>query len=349
MGGDGVVPSIDVLVIGSGPAGCSAAATARKAGLNVMIITDEPADEGTAISSAGPLESIHPGVSSLLEKIDAAGAETAAASGHYAGIYANGIYTPLGEDDNGVWEGLHIRREIFNAQLLSRIQQSGVAVRHNQKVEDFILEQGRVIGIKTKSESFYATYIIDATGKHALAGKKLNFKRKFFSPALVCWTGVSRVGQNFPYDLHASHFIPHQDGWTWLAPHLNEYCAWTRLTGKGEKSFLPPEELKDDELVGAVQIANMRWRMFRPVCSEGIVLCGDSAGLLDPAAGQGIFNALWSGITAANTVVACLRQPDYSAFHLAQYDNWFVQQFEMKVEQLRKYYQENKIKIAGMA
>lgn len=348
MGGDGVVPTFDVVVIGSGPAGCSAAAICRKAGLNVLIITDEPADGGTAFLSASPLESIHPGVSSLLEKIDAAGAETAAASGHYSGIYTNGTYTPLGEDEMGVWEGLHIRRDIFNAQLLLRIQQSGVAVRHGQKVEDFILEKGVVRGIITRPENYTAAYVIDATGKNALAGKKLNFKRKFFSPALVCWTGVSRAGKDFTYNLKASHFIPHPDGWTWLAPQPNGHCAWTRLTGKGEKSFLPPEELKEYDVVGPVQIANMRWRMFRPVCSEGIVLCGDAAGILDPAAGQGIFNALWSGIAAANTVVACLRQPDYSAFHLAQYDNWYVQQFEMKVGQLRKYYLENNIKIAGM-
>jgi flavin-dependent dehydrogenase len=91
--------------------------------------------------------------------------------------------------------------------------------------------------------------------------------------------------------------------------------------------------------------ANMRWRLFRPVCSEGIVLCGDAAGILDPAAGQGIFNALMSGIQAAGTVVKCIADENLAAFHLAQYDDWFVNQFEMKAEQLRKYYLEHDIHV----
>ncbi|HZV70769.1 MAG TPA: hypothetical protein VFG10_14540 [Saprospiraceae bacterium] len=91
----------------------------------------------------------------------------------------------------------------------------------------------------------------------------------------------------------------------------------------------------------------MRWRLFRPVCSEGLVLCGDAAGILDPAAGQGIFNALMSGMQAANTIVKCIANPNLAAFHLAQYDDWFVKQFEMKVKQLRLYYEEHGITVFG--
>jgi hypothetical protein len=159
-------------------------ATARKAGLNVLIITDEPAYRGTAIPSAGPLESIHPGVSSLLEKIDAAGAETAAASGHYAGIYVNDAYTALGEDEKGVWEGLHIRREIFSAIAhgFNNRRSPGIT-----KVEDFILEQGRVKALN--KSNIYATYSIDATGKR-LWPVKTEFQKSFFP---LCAGRVSRV------------------------------------------------------------------------------------------------------------------------------------------------------------
>jgi flavin-dependent dehydrogenase len=76
-----------------------------------------------------------------------------------------------------------------------------------------------------------------------------------------------------------------------------------------------------------------------------MLLCGDAAGILDPAAGQGIFNALLSGITAANTIVSCFREPDFASFHLAYYDDWFVQQFEEKVGRLKKYYHDHHINI----
>ncbi len=340
------LPVSDVIVIGSGPAGCAAAATCARNGLKVMIVTPETEQSEWTVSTPAPLESIHPGVSSLLLKIGAAGAEEAATLSTYAGIYTGHTYAPLGQDENGIWEGRHINREIFNWQLLHRIQKSGVSVLFNEKVEDFILEKEKVVGIKTGSQEWYAKYIIDASGNKAIAGKKLKWKRQFFSPPLVCWTGISKWVEPFPFDQNAAHFIPGQQGWTWLAPQPPDYCAWTRLSLKGERTFLPPEEIKDWVSVGKVEVANMRWRMYRPVCSEGIVLCGDAAGILDPAAGQGIFNALWSGIIAGNTIISCLQQPDLASFHLAYYDDWFVQQFEGKVRQLADYYREQGIKMA---
>ena len=360
---------MDVIIIGSGPAGCSAASTCLKAGLDVMIITDQgPRDFLPSLSKrgvGGELESIHPGVSSLLEKIGAAGAEVAATRARYTGIQVGNTYTPLGEDDSGVWNGMHIDRHVFDAQLLHRIRETGVVVRFNTEVEGFLLKDDRVIGIKTASTELYAKYIIDASGHHAIAGRKLKFRRRFFSPPFVCWTGISKCVQPLSFLLPSlrkrevqpaltrsrqwgefvdrAHFIPHKNGWTWLAPTPPDHCAWTRLRVKGEKSFLPPEELKDCIPVGKIKAANMRWRLYRPVCKEGVVLCGDAAGILDPAAGQGILNALWSGMIAANAVVSCLQQPELEAFNLARYDDWFVRQYEEKAAILKSYYEEHGI------
>ncbi|MEP6795086.1 MAG: NAD(P)/FAD-dependent oxidoreductase [Saprospiraceae bacterium] len=337
----------DVIVIGSGPAGCAAAGICTRAGLNVLIVTDQPKPDPLPVLDPAPLESIHPGVSSLLDKIGLAGAELQATCAFYSGIYSNDIYAQLGEDSTGIWQGMHINREKFNTQLLIRIQDLGVAVMFNEKVHAFISEHGKVIGIKTASKDLYAKYIIDASGKKSVAGKKLKYKQQFFSPPLVSWTGISDMDDSFTLDRHAAHFIPHKNGWTWLAPQPPDYCAWTRLSIKGENNFLPPDELKDQKVIGNINVANMRWRLFRPVCSEGILLCGDAAGILDPAAGQGIFNALLSGIQAGTTAVKCIRNSDLAAFHLAHYDDWFAREFEGKVGRLKQYYKENNIQALG--
>jgi len=335
----------DVIVIGSGPAGCSAALTCHHAGLNVLVVTLEPDQLHATPSTPVPLESIHPGVSSLLAKIEASEAAHAATAALYSGIYTGSSYTPLGEDSSGIWQGMHIDREIFDHQLLQSIRNAGVEVRYNEKVVSCLQENDKVIGIRTGSMEYYANYVIDASGKNGLMGKKLNFKQQFFSPPLFCWTGVSEYTGASLYDQQAAHFISGTDGWSWLAPQPPNFCSWTRLSIKGKKSVSPPDELKKGKVIGEIHFANMRWRLFRPVCSEGILLCGDAAGVLDPAAGQGILNALWSGIFAANAAVKCLQEPDYAAFHLANYDTWFVQQFEAKVDQLKAYYKENGITV----
>lgn len=380
-----ILENLEVIIIGSGPAGCAAAMTCMKAGLKVLIVTDEPEPDKISLIDPAPLESIHPGVSSLLKKIGAAGAEVAATHAHYSGIYAGNNYTPLGEDESGAWQGMHINRQEFNVEILDRVRNSGIIVQFNERVEDFIStetkdkgrrmkssydddpaltskvagdqgsvtnDQGpkehidKVIGVRSGSKELYAKYIIDASGKNAIAGKKLNFKRQFFSPTLICWTGISECPKTFSFNQNAAHFIPVKNGWTWLAPQPSTLCAWTRLSVKGEKSLFPPDELKDCKTLGKIHFGNMRWRLYRPVCKEGIVLCGDAAGILDPAAGQGIFNALWSGMAAADKVVACLKEPDLEGFHLAVYDDWFVRQFEEKVAQLGNYYKENGITIS---
>lgn len=314
-------------------------------GLTVALITEEDDMDLLTTFPVEPLESIHPGVSSLLKKAGLDGAEKMATCSVYSGIYSSGYYSPLGEDSTGIWEGMHLHRKTFNAQLLKQIKDAGIAIRFNEKVGHFIKDNDIVIGVQSGSEELYASYTIDATGKQSIAGRLLHFKRQFFSPPLVCWTGVSENFRIFPFDKDAAHFKPGIEGWTWLAPYPSDYCSWTRLRAKGEKLFEPPDECRDYDTIGKIKVTNMRWRMFRPVCKEGILLCGDAAGILDPAAGQGILNALWSGIIAANTTIACLKEPDLAGFHLAAYDGWFVQQFEMKVTQLREYYNNHGIQL----
>ena len=310
-----------------------------------MMVTEHPDHNLLDMASPEPLESIHPGVSSLLNKIGMAGVEIKPTKSTYDGIYSDGNYTALGEDVSGPWLGLHLNRRIFNAQLLQRMKTMDVEIRFAEKVEDFITDKGKVIGIKTTTDELLATYVIDASGKKAIAGKKLKFKSQFFSPPLACWTGISAIFDTYPFDSRSSHFYSNPNGWTWLAPYPPHYCSWTRLSIKGEKDLSQPVEIKNYHVFGKVQFANMRWRMYRPVCSEGILLCGDAAGILDPAAGQGIFNALWSGIEAGNTAVSCIQQPGMAAFHLAAYDDWFVRQFEEKVRKLGEYYRKYGIAI----
>ncbi|MEP6646953.1 MAG: NAD(P)/FAD-dependent oxidoreductase [Saprospiraceae bacterium] len=335
----------DVIVIGSGPAGCSSAVVCAKNGLDVLLITDTTEQSALSYTTPEALESIHPGVSILLKKIGLEGAEISAFRALYAGIYTDNNYNPLGEDSEGIWQGMHIQRSAFDNQLLLQTRKAGVKIMGNEIAECLILENNRAIGIRTSASEIFAKYIIDASGKKGFGGKQLNFKRKFFSPPLLCWTGISKYNDEFRPDQNAAHFIPAEKGWTWLAPQPPDYCAWTRLSLAANKSPAPPDVLKKYPVVGKIKFANMRWRLFRPLCSEGILLCGDAAGIIDPAAGQGIFNALMSGMKAADTILACLKEPMVASFHLALYDDWFVQQFETKVQTLRGYYSQHNIHI----
>ena len=55
----------DILILGSGPAGCAAAITARRAGLTVLVV------EAAARRKSEPGETLHPGIEPIFERLGA--------------------------------------------------------------------------------------------------------------------------------------------------------------------------------------------------------------------------------------------------------------------------------------
>ncbi|MEO6542010.1 MAG: NAD(P)/FAD-dependent oxidoreductase [Ferruginibacter sp.] len=334
----------NVIIIGSGPAGCAAAISCRQYGLHTLLITgrNKNADEDQ------PAESIHPGVLSVLAQLKAAHCVSHASQGLYEGVCINDEFNPLGEDEHGIWKGHHINRKIFDAAFLQTAIEQGITVLENETVVDIITTGDRISAVKINTGSeIRCSYLIDASGHKRIAGKKLKFKESFYSPPLAVWTGVCKniPASSFIFEKNCTRFIPRQNGWTWLAPQLPGSCTWTRLELKGKHEFLPPKELKEYEIAAKIKISNRRWRLFRPVCKEGVLLCGDAAGIIDPAAGQGILNAIVSAGMAAKTVKACINNPGLEAMYLASYDDWFSSDYEDKVNRLKYFYSLHGIRI----
>jgi flavin-dependent dehydrogenase len=56
-----------------------------------------------------------------------------------------------------------------------------------------------------------------------------------------------------------------------------------------------------------------------PVSGDGFVLTGDAASLVDPFSGEGIGNALFSGMLAAEAIIKADEAGDFSASFLKQH------------------------------
>jgi flavin-dependent dehydrogenase len=173
----------------------------------------------------------------------------------------------------------------------------------------------------------------------------MNFYEKSYSPTLVAWTGISFASECNFNESENAYFIPNKDGWTWIAQLENKSFYWTKLSSKKKADLSVPKELSKFHETTISKVANMRWRIFRPLCIEGGILCGDAACLIDPAAGQGILNALSSGIKAGQTAVACIQNLQFENIILAEYDSWGLNQFEQKVNQLKEYYKTEGINV----
>jgi flavin-dependent dehydrogenase len=331
----------DVIIIGGGPAGIAAAITCAQGGVRPLLVTERPQQlPANYDAAAEPLQSLHPGVQSLLKQLQVPDAIAHASRGTYTGIKVGETNTALSTVPGEIWTGSHIAPTLFAAYCLQMAQQLGVNVLFDSKVTDIVVEDGKVCGIiLADGRQLKAGYLIDASGHKRFAGRYLNFEEQLHSPRLVCRTGNSFIPEDDRRDKQVAIFTPNKHGWTWEAFSAYDYYTWTMLAVKNSGTE-SGDETPGSQKPGGMRGGDMQWRVFRPVVCPGLLLVGDAAGILDPAAGQGILNGLLSGIMGAETVIKCVRQPQAANWYLTQYDTWYIGLFNKKAEMLKKKYGE---------
>jgi len=78
----------------------------------------------------------------------------------------------------------------------------------------------------------------------------------------------------------------------------------------------------------------------RKLSGDNFILCGDAAQLIDPFTGEGIGNAMMSGMLAAQQAAKCLAEDNFAAEFIAAYDHqvyhrlWSELQLSYRMQQL---------------
>ena len=147
-----VKAEVDVLVVGSGPAGFSAAVWAARQGAKTMLVEQQG---------------------------DVGGIATAGLMSHWAGESKGGIYHELldrscanpGKD----WRTRTINPEKLKTVMLEMLQEAGVILQLYTFASDAIMEGDKIIGVITESksgrEAIMAKVIIDASGDGDIAAR----------------------------------------------------------------------------------------------------------------------------------------------------------------------------------
>ncbi|MFV8343577.1 NAD(P)/FAD-dependent oxidoreductase [Flavobacterium sp. XS2P39] len=331
----------NIIIIGFGSSACAAALNSLLLGRSVTILAGTKVKNDKQ-SEDRPSESIHPGLLSLLDHLNCGSMPVNCKRGVYENILANGENTMLGKDSSGVWEGVHIDKEIFLCFLRDKVVKGRVEIYYKNAAE-LLSNNGRIVGVTTDDGiEYFCDYVIDGSGRFHFSARELALKREYFSPPLVCWSGVTKDILPEIFEKINTSFTSNGWSWTWLAPENNGNCTWTRLSLKGQSDFKPPKLLEEFQNSTPI-VFTMRWHLFRPVAVRGLLICGDAAGVIDPAAGQGIFYSMLSAIAAIETIDRCLKSPESENAFLMEYDHWFVSQYMTKVDRLRDYYNKSNL------
>jgi flavin-dependent dehydrogenase len=350
------VSSCDVLVVGGGPAGSSAASILAEQGYRVVVL------EKARHPRFHIGESLLPANLPLLERLGVAdqvraigmekwGAEFVSPTDgrHQEFQFANGW-------DKSLQLAYQVRRSEFDEILLRRAGQLGAEVIEGCRVRDVeFLEQGARVSAEHedgRTQSWTAATVIDASGRDTFLGSRLQVKRrnkKHNSAALYAhFRGAQReCGRRegnitiFWFEHGWFWFIPLADGATSIGAVVWPHYLKTRTTSMRE-FFLatiaqcPPlaEKLKDATLISEVEATGNYSYACDHSHGANYFLVGDAYTFIDPVFSSGVMLAMNSGIAAAEAVHACRTQPATAKRALKRFDrimrhgpkqfSWFI-------------------------
>ena len=171
----------EVIVVGGGPAGIACAVTIARAGREVILI-----ERGSFSGSknvfggaiyAKPTREIFPDFEktaplerkNVIHKYALLGDEDATEIS-----YRNN------EDDNDA-VSYSVFLSKFDRWMADEAEKEGVILITETVVEDLILDDGRVVGVKTELEEYYANIVVLADGVNSLLAKKVGLRNSWVS------------------------------------------------------------------------------------------------------------------------------------------------------------------------
>lgn len=288
----------EVLIVGGGPAGSSAAWRLKRAGVDVLV-----ADQASFPRLKLCAGWVTPGVVQDLE-IDPGSYPHRWLTFERIQVHYRGLRVPVRCVQHS------IRRYEFDAWLLER---SGVPVV-NHRVRDIRREDQRWI----VDESFRCRYLIGAGGTRCPVYRRLFRDSAPRVPALQAVT----LEHEFPYewqdgDCHLWFFDHGLPGYAWYVPKARGYLNvgvggmagrlksggddirehWSRFAAKLERGLAQGGEWQPEGyayyLRGRVEVASR----------DNVFLTGDSAGLATRDLCEGIGPAVQSGLRAADSIL----------------------------------------------
>lgn len=333
-----------VTIIGAGPGGCTAALALAKRGIPVLLLDQStfPRDKvcGDALSGKVvlTLNRIDPALTAELRRQDFAqgsyGVEFIAPNG-------KSLKLPFRKDaDPDVAPGFITRRMDFDNWLFNQVESShGVTVRTGVRIERFRQEAGAwIIGDASGNNEFKTDLVVAADGAQSRFTRSvggISVEDEHYCAGLRrYYRGVKDLDSQGFIELHfLPEFLP---GYFWIFPLKSgaanvgvglrsDVVAKKRINLREKMERIIREHpVISKRFEGAVAEGPVRGYGLplgskrRSISGDGYLLLGDAASLIDPFTGEGIGNAMISGLKAAEVISSC--NGDFSAARLKAYD-----------------------------
>ncbi|HTL30925.1 MAG TPA: NAD(P)/FAD-dependent oxidoreductase [Tepidisphaeraceae bacterium] len=321
-----LTPQYDVVIVGGGPGGATAAMVLARAGKKAVVL------EKTKFPRFHIGESFLPRNFPLIQELGLE--EQLKALPH---VPKFGAEFGMGNEFNssrftfriGLLPGsptFNIERAVFDDMLLKEARKSGAEVRENVTVRKIVRMRDGDVAIATDKDEITGKYLFDASGQSTLVGKHLGTRRPHKSKHLQRiayfqhFEGVKRLAGEEAG--HPAIFMS-QEGWFWVIP-INDQVTSVGLVMDAEiaRSLgVPANQILQwgiercpvvrDRCANATGpktnevIADFSY-MCKPYAGDGHFLLGDAAAFMDPIFSSGATLAMMGASEAANRIIEVL-------------------------------------------
>ena len=359
--------SYDVIVIGGGPAGSTAASIVAREGDHRVLLLDREKFPRFRIG-----ESLMPATYwtfkrvGVLDKMRESAFPTKYSVQFFSGDGNSSAPFYFDEfDDHESAQTWQVDRVDFDKMMLDHAAESGVDVVQRANVREVIEQDGQVTGVRVElledgsEHHIDCKVVIDASGQTSMLARRHGLKQ--IDPKLKhasYYTRFRGARKDTGKDAGATliMFTREHKSWFWFIPlpgdmvsvgvvapveHLASY-------GTADLQAVFDDELENcptlhDRLRGATQEGDVKAiRDFSYISSriagDGWVLAGDAFGFLDPMYSTGVFLALTSGELAADSALDALKHEDFSAARLGQHGPKYLAGMESMRRLVYAYY-----------
>jgi flavin-dependent dehydrogenase len=333
----------DVIIIGGGPAGSTAAMTLRQAGRTVLVLEKEKFPRFHIGESLLPYNRPIFDDLGVWEKVQAAGFLVKRGAQFWMGdasihnrlIFANGSHTEFPES-------VQVERAKFDDILLRHAEELGADVREETLVTGHSVEKDCVtVRFRSPDGSEHearAAFLMDASGLNNFTGNREKLRDYYPGHKKISifghYAGVQMPDGDETGDII---IVRRQNSWFWMIPLSKDKVSVGLVLDVDDFKALKQEpQTVFDEAVATTKAVADRMMNARAVTqghvlsdfsytnrklvSDRVVRVGDAAGFIDPIFSSGVMLAMHTARKGAQVVASALAANKAMTFAMKRYE-----------------------------